>query len=126
MTPKEALKQIANTTISSRIGDWGMESRHVSDLSSTKEPLQIIDQALTELEELKKRDTGMKVILTPYKKVVGNENEFYMGNMYTCPQCHGVLLMDRWQSPIETLKENGDILKYCSDCGQRLDWSDEK
>ena len=55
MTPKEALKQIANTTISSRIGDWGIESHHVSDLLSTKEPLQIIEQALTELEELKSR-----------------------------------------------------------------------
>ena len=54
MTPKEALKEISNTTISSRIGDWGMESRHVSDLSSTKEPLQIISQALNELEELKR------------------------------------------------------------------------
>lgn len=81
---------------------------------------------MKELEALKKKETPMKVIVTPYKKFVGNPKEFYMGNMYSCPQCQGVVLMDKWQQSIEELEKTSDIPKYCECCGQRLDWSDTK
>ena len=102
MTPKEALKEISNTTISSRMGDWGIESRYVSDLSSTKEPLRIIKQALTELEELKQRDTPMKWI-----DVVDET-----GHYDKCPVCGYPSYND--------LGHN----HFCTVCGQRLEFEE--
>lgn len=113
MTPKEKFQRLVKKIL-------GKEAQY------SQQDIIVVEQSLSELEELKKRDTKMKVILTQYKKVVGNVDEFYMGNMYTCPQCHGVVLMDKWQAPIEHLKAVGETSNYCSSCGQRLDWSDGK
>ena len=122
MTPKEALKRIETV----KAWNGGVYRQYTSSTEPFMEDIINVEEALTELEELKKRDTPMKVVVTPYKKVVGEVNEFYIGNMYSCPQCHGVLLMDKWQQSIEELEKTGDMPKYCECCGQRLDWSDEK
>jgi len=101
MTPKEALKEIFN----------GMYNKQ----GFIKE-FKAIEQALTELEELKKRDTPMKVkvneILTK-----GAEHK-----RYTCPSC------DYFFGYICTTTTECNVLRdnFCHHCGQRLDWSDDK
>ena len=70
--------------------------------------------ALNELEELKKRDTPMKLTqasrFTTDKKLYG---------MYACNSCHEVI-------PYITLNSKRVKPKFCYHCGQRLDWSDGK
>ena len=72
--------------------------------------------ALNELEELKQRDTPMKVkvneILTK-----GAEHK-----RYTCPSC------DYFFGYICTTTTECNVLRdsFCHHCGQRLDWSDDK
>ena len=74
-----------------------------------------LEQALTELEELKKRDTPMKVkvneILTK-----GAEHK-----RYTCPSC------DYFFGYICTTTTECNVLRdnFCHHCGQRLDWNNE-
>lgn len=60
LTPEKALLNIKNTAISTRVGDWGMESTYVKDLSSTQQPFAVLDLALTELAEIKQRAEEMK------------------------------------------------------------------
>ena len=69
-----------------------------------------IKQALTKLEELKQRDTKMKLTqasrFTTDKKIYG---------MYACNSCHEVI-------PYITLNSKRVKPKFCYHCGQRLDW----
>jgi len=72
------------------------------------EELKIIEQALEELEQLKKKATPMKVD----KEI---ETVLYYHNRppqkhYDCPSCNVFITIDEY---------------YCPDCGQALDWSDE-
>lgn len=61
LTPEKALLYIKkNTAISTRVGDWGIESADVKDLSSTQQPFAVLDLALTELAEIKKRAEEVK------------------------------------------------------------------
>ena len=92
----EALKSIKGTIISSRMGDWGFEYRYLSDIESTKKHFDIIEQAL-------KRNEPMKVELVKH----------YVGfGYYKCPKCEKTIIEADYN--------------YCPDCGQKLDWSDEK
>ena len=109
MKAKEALKRI----------ELAFKSLISSSILDTEE-FKVICQALTELEELKKRDTAMKVLINLYKKVVGTIDEFYIGKMYCCPKCNTVIVADRGVDLTIFDKHN-----YCDTCGQRLDWSDK-
>lgn len=116
MTPKEALEEIQGTTET----DWGFgfggDDRYPMEynLFDDDERFNIIYQALTELEELKQRDTPMKLTqasrFTTDKKLYG---------MYVCNSCHEVI-------PYITLNSKRVKPKFCYHCGQRLDWSDGK
>lgn len=72
------------------------------------------ERELAELQELKKRDTPMKLTqasrFTTDKKLYG---------MYACNNCHEVI-------PYITLNSKRVKPKFCYHCGQRLDWSGEK
>ena len=57
----EALEKIESTTISSRVGDWGMEYTQVKDLTSTKSYFDTLRTALTELEQLRHVPTADEV-----------------------------------------------------------------
>lgn len=57
----EALEKIESTTISSRVGDWGMEYWHVKDLASTKPYFDTLRTALTKLEQLREEVKTRKV-----------------------------------------------------------------
>ena len=69
-----------------------------------KKDASIVEQAL-------KRNEPMKVDLT-------TESDWFYncpnckGYIYNCPNCKGYNVMER--------------SSYCPDCGQKLDWSDEK
>ena len=87
---------------------------------------EILKQALIELETLRAKEVPMKVIITPYKKnIVDSQVEFYIGYQYSCDKCKTVLFRDRWAKTSNELHLFYDLSKYCSSCGQRLDWSDE-
>jgi hypothetical protein len=64
-----------------------------------------VEQALTEYEVLKQRDTAMKVL-----------NDDYNG--FICPSCKGYA--------IQVYRQYGDRLnlRFCNDCGQRLEWGE--
>ena len=100
MTPKEALKEIYNG-MSNNIG-------FVKEFKNT-------EQALTELEELKKRDTPMKVKVN---EILTKDAEH---KRYTCPSC------DYFFGYICTTTTECNILRdnFCHHCGQRLDWNNE-
>jgi hypothetical protein len=88
------------------------EALHKVLYEVNEEKLALLD----ELEELKKRDTPMKVkvneILTK-----GAEHK-----RYTCPSC------DYFFGYICTTTTECNVLRdnFCHHCGQRLDWSDDK
>ena len=64
LTPEKALSNIKNTAISTRVGDWGMESTYVKDLSSTKQLFEVLESALAELEALKRTVKDCIALLT--------------------------------------------------------------
>ena len=68
----------------------------------SQEEINEIDKALGELERLQKREVPMKPIL-------GTDNRGRLDCL--CSNCSRDVALDE---------------KYCSHCGQRLDWSDEK
>ncbi len=72
--------------------------------------------AVSLLEKLVERDTSMKVVKEVDKKYV-DAKEFYERDIYRCGSCNNVLIVDRYQR-----LEDKDKNKYCSECGQRLDW----
>ena len=93
MTPKEAVEML------NKCG------------TNTEQPyedmiLEALEQALTELEELKKRDTAMKV------KQSWEEED---NHIFDCPHCG-----DTWFYTTDS-----EDWKFCPNCGQRLDWSDK-
>ena len=92
----EALKSIKGTVISSRVGDWGMEYRYVSDIESTKKHFDIIEEAL-------KRNEPMKLVF---------DYNDERGYFYYCPNCGKLHLKD--------------FCHYCHHCGQKIDRGDEK
>jgi predicted SprT family Zn-dependent metalloprotease len=64
-------------------------------------------QALTELERLQKKEVAMKPLRYDY-------------GGYQCPNCKGLYVQARES-------DNSEVnLNHCNDCGQYLDWSDEK
>lgn len=72
------------------------------------------------LRKLVDRDTPKKVVREVDKKYV-DAKEFYERDIYRCGSCNNVLIVDRYQR-----LEDKDKIKYCSECGQRLDWRKEK
>ena len=84
------------------------------DLNNEDQTQYNVDEALDELEELKKRDAGMKLTqvsrFTTDKKLYG---------VYACSSCREVI-------PYITLNSKRVKPKFCYHCGQRLDWSDGK
>lgn len=122
----DAGKAVAKTKITEALRIMTpMEALKNANLNGSKS-YEILNTALSRLEELEKKETPMKVIVTPYKKVVGNPDEFYMGNHYSCDKCKSIILHDKWQKPINELKNWYDLPNYCPRCGVKLDWSDEK
>ena len=73
-----------------------------------REYIDELEQALTELEELKKRDMPMKPVI----KIRGIGNTW---KIPYCPHCNN-----------NVQSSNNYSFKYCTHCGQRLDWSDEE
>lgn len=118
MTPKEALdylkNRISTLSINHKIGNRDIANFEIKDIVMGIEThvMPIFEKALTELEELKKRDTPMKLTqasrFTTDKKLYG---------MYACNSCHEVI-------PYITLNSKKVKPKFCYHCGQRLDWSD--
>ena len=62
--------------------------------------LKAIEQALTKLERLEKKETPMKVVIIDYVR---------------CPKCNEI---------VEINGVTNDETKNCYTCGQALDWSD--
>ena len=114
MTPKEAFKEYKKLAKEFKDGEWEYHSAYIELGKELLEIAPIIEHALTELEELKKRNTPMKLTqssrFTSDKKLYG---------MYACNSCHEVI-------PYITLNSKRVKPKFCYHCGQRLDWSDEK
>lgn len=109
MTAKDRLNRI-KTVI-----DGGGVYRDYTDSTQTfNADISEVLKALTELEELKKRDTPMKLTqssrFTTDKKLYG---------MYACNNCHNV---------VPYLNINNKYVKpnFCYRCGQRLDWEELK
>lgn len=95
MTPKEALRS-ADT--------YKVAGCHVL----SREAYKLIEQALTELEEFKKRDTPT----TPF-----HITSTYEGRVGNCPHCNKLvdeLTVDAFNRP----------LHICG-CGQKLDWKEK-
>lgn len=67
------------------------------------EEVETLDNAINELEELRKRNEPMKVDLA-----VGTWDPIW----FVCPKCERLHVKD--------------FYNYCPMCGQKLDWSDEK
>jgi hypothetical protein len=87
---------------------------NIKEDSYSLEALYYIDQALTEFEKLKERDTPIK--LTQASRFTTDKRLY---GMYACSSCHQVI-------PYITLNSKRVKPKFCYHCGQRLDWSNEK
>ena len=71
----------------------------------------IIEEALTELDRVQKKETPLKV---EYVQLVGNR-------VAVCPVCKmGIWSKEYIDNTIMYTSQ------YCNHCGQKLDWSDEK
>lgn len=99
MNAKEALEIIERYSILNEIGQDEMQL-------DFDDALCIIKQSLTELEELKKRDTPLKVEQSWEEE----DNQ-----VFDCPHCG-----ETW-----FYSNDSDEWKFCPNCGQRLDWSEK-
>jgi hypothetical protein len=114
MTPKEALNEemlrleIENIKLRIQIERLSQVISQFA-ISQPMKPIiiecsdEVIKKALTELEVLKARDKPMKTAYT------------YGGAAY-CPNCERHFVRN----------PNGTANAFCGNCGQRLDWSDDK
>ena len=102
------------TKIGTMSRDYG---HHVDDILHIENSyeLTVIDNAIEELETLRKKETPMKVILHN-----GKHNGF-------CPNCgYKELPITIWlDKKTDEIKEIENHFKYCPNCGQRLDWGDK-
>jgi len=103
MTPKEAFNEYKQTALDFAKGEYDNYSPYIKHGNNLLEIAPIIEHALTELEELKQRDTPMKWI-----DVVDDT-----GHYDKCPVCGYPSYND--------LGHN----HFCTVCGQRLEF-DEK
>lgn len=119
MTPKKAFKRIESVIelADDSANNYTATGRELEEaIIRINDDMKLVRKALTELEELKQRDTPMKVkvneILTK-----GAEHK-----RYTCPSC------DYFFGYICTTTTECNVLRdnFCHHCGQRLDWSDDK
>ena len=117
MTPKDAFQRIESVIdlADDSVNTNTATGRELEEaIISINDNIKLVRQSLTELEELKKRDTPMKLTqasrFTTDKKLYG---------MYACNSCHEVI-------PYITLNSKRVKPKFCYHCGQRLDWSDGK
>ncbi len=102
----EALKSIKGTIISSTRGDWGFEYRYVSDIESTKEHFDIIEQALKRNEPVRLLVHDDNYAMLEAKSAEDyNYDEWYCAMGY-CPICGE-------QNPIGN--------NFCGKCGNKLD-----
>lgn len=68
-----------------------------------------MDEELNTLQELVDKETSMKP--KPQNPYLATEEKYY------CPKCgellgHGII--------------KSELFKYCSDCGQKLDWEEQQ
>jgi len=83
--------------------------------SATEEENKILDQALNELERLQAKETPMKIgKIEEYGITATCKN-------VSCKRCNQATTFSRRQSVFGKYKPN-----YCSNCGQKLDWSELK
>ena len=110
MTAKEALKEV-----SKRLADFPYQ-----------EEIQTINQALTELEELKKSDASKE------QSSINYFNEFKRVELETLrkketPMKPTSILTDFYEPSIGICKCGKQVdssQRYCDSCGPALDWSD--
>lgn len=75
---------------------------HDNEFYDMTEKMEIVNEAITELERLQKKEVAMIVDYKTFSKY---------DNWFSCPNCNSVVKR---------------LDYYCSSCGQKLDWSDEK
>lgn len=110
MTPKEDFQKIKNV-LKDSLG------------TSISQETVNVELALTELEELKKRNEPMKPI-HKYNTLVHINYEETI-NEYYC-NCGKLLYISRLTRGSGLgFGTNGEKHQYCSHCGQRLDWSEK-
>ena len=95
MTPKEHLEVLKKIDIIIDGCAWNYKD------TDYKESFENIEQALTELDRLQKKEIPMKVDIGTYG---------ILSDTHRCPSCNKRII-------------DGT---YCRYCGQKLDWSDEK
>ena len=104
MTNKEAL-----ITVSKSCKALAMEFGFGKISDKDKTALNTLKQLIVEHQQLKEENQKLKDKETP-KKPLRIINLFYL-SPYRCPVC-------------KTIPHTGNQ-KYCDECGQKLDWSDE-
>lgn len=92
---------------------------YYSNLENCKKEIQACEIAVKALEELKQ----YRAIGTPEECRVAVEKQhadkpLYQGYVYVCPSCNSRVTMGS--------KFIRPGTKFCEDCGQKLDWSDEQ
>lgn len=108
--PREALKKLDGLAKTFE-NDYPSTEKGYQEMKKHREGLTAtIEQAINELEALKKRDTPMKLTqssrFTTDKKLYG---------MYACNNCHNVV-------PYLNINNKYAKPNFCYHCGQRLDW----
>lgn len=103
MTPKEGLHKITRFVVVSNV-DEKIQELLTEDskypIMQTEE-YKVIEQALTELDRLQKKETAMKVDIGTYG---------ILSDTHRCPNCN------------VRIKE----MNYCKHCGQRIDFGDDE
>ena len=115
MTLKDALdyleNRISKLSINLKIGNRDIANLEIKYIVMGIEThvMPIFEKALTELEELKKRDTAMKPKMVDYTT-----------QHFLCPSCNETISVDESETFNKIFNA---FFKYC---GQRLDWEETK
>ena len=113
MSDIEKVRKIIDnrTKIGTMSRDYG---HHVDDILHIEDSyeLTVIDNAIEELETLRKKETPMKPIIN----IISGGTCGLNYEQYLCPNCnHGSILIGDYN----------DKVTHCFNCGQRLDWGDK-
>lgn len=94
----------------------------VKDTITDFKDLELVPYATEEdiqlLQELEEKQEAKKVIQSPLKNIYNNDSVHAIA--YMCPHCKTLFII----LPVGSTSINKT--NFCSDCGQKLDWSDVK